>query len=96
MASSVAMALPAFAPAEWRDVGYQAVLSGLLEDWVENGTTAPDLDQQDETDLADILKLCADVALAQDQTLRDVTFQTLIKNGVRDWVANWNADEDEE
>jgi hypothetical protein len=91
IASNVIARLPALSPPAWRESAYELVLGGILEDWVANGTN--ELDDEDEDDLGNLLRVSADLALGQEDTLRDVAFQTLLRNAMRDWVENWNADE---
>lgn len=91
MALRVCGQMPSAAPAEWRETAYQAVLDGILADWVTNGTT--ELDEGDEEDLTNLLRASADAALLQEPALRDTTFKTVLKHAMRDWVENWNADE---
>src|SRR5437879_6481395 len=89
IASNVVTRLPALAPPGWREAAYELVLSGVLEDWVENGTT--DLDDEDESDLGSLVRLAADLGMGADVGLRDITFHTLLRNAMSDWVENWNA-----
>ncbi|HEU5327109.1 MAG: hypothetical protein ACTHMJ_11870 [Thermomicrobiales bacterium] len=83
-------ALPGLAPSEWNRVAYRLVLAGVLRDWVENGTDA--LVEQDERDLADLLRVAATVALDADYNRRDDTFAVVAAAMVDDWVQNWNTD----
>ncbi len=92
-AQTVARYLPPTAPPAWQEVAYEAVLDGILRDWVMNGTN--ELDETDEQDLTDLLRVAVDTALAQPDALRDATFRTVVRNAMQDWVENWNADEDE-
>jgi hypothetical protein len=80
--------LPAAAPPHWREIAYEALLEGILQDWVVNGTDEPD--EEDEEDLSNLLRLAADVALLQEPSLQDIAFRALLKNVMRDWVDNWN------
>ena len=93
IASSVILSLPGLCPPGWRELAYEIVLDGILNDWVANGTT--ELEADDEEDLSNILRLCADIALSQDDTLRDATFRILLHNGMTDWTENWNTEEEE-
>ena len=90
IAQSVAMNLPGLSPREWREAAYETVLDGILSDWVSNGTT--ELDADDEEDLANLLRLSADVAMSADESLRDITFQGILRHAMADWVENWNAE----
>jgi hypothetical protein len=94
IANRVAAALPPIVPAEWRDTTYEWVLDGILGDWVANGTT--DLEQEDEDDLANLARLAADTAMEQPENRRDSTFRVVLGNVMSDWVENWNAGEDDE
>src|SRR2546426_910957 len=93
IASTAVTRLPALSPPGWRESAYELVLSGILEDWVENGTT--DLDEDDEDDLGSLIRLSADLGLSAEEGLRDVTFHTVLRNAMSDWVENWNAEDDE-
>ena len=79
--------------AEWREIAFEGVLDAILGDWVENGTNT--LDEEDEEDLASLIRLAVDVALAQPDERRDGTFRIVSKNVMRDWIENWNADGDD-
>ena len=79
-------------PAGWITMAYEAVLNGILMDWVENGTTG--LSEQDEEDVLNLLRMSAELASAQPEHLRDTTFRILANCAMHDWVQNWNADED--
>ena len=46
VANLVTMNLPGLAPQDWRETAYETVLDGILTDWVANGTT--ELDANDE------------------------------------------------
>lgn len=81
-------------PAGWVTTAYEAVLNGILMDWVENGTTK--LSEQDEEDVLNLLRMAADLSNAQPEHLRDTTFRILANSAMHDWVQNWNADEDDE
>ena len=94
IANSVILALPGLCPRNWRELAYEVVLDGILNDWVANGTT--ELDDDDEEDLSNILKLCADLALGQEESLRDSTFRILLHNAMTDWTENWNMGEEGE
>ncbi len=91
IAQMVSRYVPPSAPPGWQGVAYEAVLDGILKDWVANGTN--ELDEGDEQDLNDLLRLAADTALSQPETLRDVTFRTVLRNAMQDWVDNWNAED---
>jgi hypothetical protein len=91
IAQEACAALPPNAPDTWRNIAYQGLLTGILDDWVINGTN--DLDEGDEEDLANLLRVAADIALDQDPQLRDIAFPALLKAAMGDWVANWNAAE---
>ena len=93
IANNVILSLPGLCPKGWREMGFEVVLDGILNDWVANGTT--ELEGDDEEDLSNILRLCADVALAQEESLRDVTFRVLLHNAMTDWTENWNMEEGE-
>ncbi len=80
-------------PANWRNLVYETVLDGILSDWVANGTTA--LSDADKEDIGNLVKVAIDISLSQSAELQDGTFQVLVKNAVKDWVANWNADEED-
>src|SRR5689334_7189345 len=84
VASSVILSLPGLSPPIWKQLAFEIVLDGILNDWVANGTT--ELEAEDEEDLSSILRLCADLALAQDESLRDVTFRVLLHNAMTDWT----------
>jgi hypothetical protein len=91
IASNVIARLPALSPPTWRETAYELVLSGILDDWVANGTN--ELDDEDEEDLSNLLRVAADLALSQEEILRDAAFQTLLRSAMHDWVENWNAEE---
>ncbi len=93
IANSVAMSLPGLSPSDWREIAYEIVLDGVLSDWVANGTT--ELDENDQEDLSNLLRLAADTALVQDETLRDIAFRTILSHAMHDWVENWNEEEDD-
>src|SRR5437868_15208563 len=90
VANLVTMNLPGLAPQDWRETAYETVLDGILTDWVANGTT--ELDANDEQDLSDLLRLSADTALAQDPPLREAAFRTILTHAMHDWVENWNEE----
>ena len=92
-ANAVAMSLPGLSPTGWREIAYEIVLDGILSDWVENGTTV--LDENDEEDLSNLLRLSADTAQVQEESLRDIAFRTILSHAIHDWVENWNEEEDE-
>ena len=79
------------APCEWRDATYELVLAGILKDWVTNGTN--ELDAGDIEDITNLMRVSADIAMEQDEALRDMAYRTLLKAAMRDWVDNWNMDE---
>ena len=91
ISNGVIARLPALSPAGWREAAYELVLNGILSDWVENGTN--ELDDEDEEDLSNLLRVSADLALSQPEELRDIAFHTLLRNAMNDWVENWNADD---
>ena len=93
IANSVILSLPGLCPPGWRELAYEIVLDGVLNDWVANGTT--ELEADDEEDISSIVRMCADIALAQDESLRDTTFRVLLHNGMTDWTENWNMEEEE-
>ncbi len=78
-------------PAEWQGMTYELVLDGILQDWVANGTT--ELDEEDEEDIASLVRAAADSALAQAENLQAVTYRVSLKHVISDWVHNWNAEE---
>jgi hypothetical protein len=92
VANVVTMSLPGLSPPGWREIAYEIVLDGILSDWVANGTT--ELDENDEQDLSNLLRLSADTALVQDESLRDVAFRTILSHTMHDWVENWNEEEE--
>lgn len=94
IASHVILNLPGLSPEGWRELAYEIVLDGILTDWVANGTN--ELDDEDEADLSNLLRLAADLALAQEESLRDSTFRILLTNAMSDWTENWNAEDDDE
>lgn len=89
----IVMVLPGTAPGEWARIAYRTVLSGVLRDWVEHGTSG--LTDQDSQDLADLTRLAVDVALETDYGRRDDTFIIVLGALIDDWVRNWNTSEDE-
>lgn len=93
IAANVVTRLPALSPQGWREAAYELVLSGILEDWVENGTN--DLAEDDEEDLGSLVRLSADLALGQEEALRDITFHTVLRNAMNDWIENWNVEDDD-
>jgi hypothetical protein len=88
LALRIAGTLPDVGPPEWKAIAYEAVLNGVLEDWVENGTSEPN--EADVADLTNLVRVAADVAMVQETGLRDVTFRITLKNVMLDWVKNWN------
>ncbi len=84
---------PGGAPASWRSFVYETVLDGILNDWVENGTKT--LAETDKEDIENLVRVCIAIAGKQDVGIQDVTFRVLVKNAMHDWVANWNADEED-
>jgi hypothetical protein len=92
LALKVASSLPEVAPPEWGATAYELVLDGLLNDWVENGTTEPN--EADMDDLTNLVRVASDVALIQESVLRDITFRVTLKNAMLDWVKNWNEGDD--
>ncbi len=92
LALRVAGSLPEVAPPEWSAMAYEAVLDGLLQDWVENGTTEPN--DADSEDLTNLVRVAVDVALMQESMVRDITFRVTLKNAMLDWVKNWNDGDD--
>lgn len=93
-ASRIADGLPPAAPSGWRDIANELALEGILRDWVNNGTN--ELGPDDEEDLANLLRLAADLALQQPGDRQERVFRILGKNVMQDWVDNWNSDEEEE
>ncbi len=91
LVAKVVNRMPLACPLAWKDVAYEFVLDGILRDWVENGTT--ELDEGDEDDLSNLLKLAADTALGIEGSSRDLAFRVLLKQVMADWVENWNAEE---
>jgi hypothetical protein len=91
IAANVVNRMPLACPLSWKDVAFELVLDGVLRDWVENGTT--ELDEGDEDDLSNLLKLAADTALALEASNRDAAFRVLLKQVMADWVENWNAED---
>ncbi len=89
----IVAALPARAPSEWRRIAYRTVLSGVLRDWVEHG--ADELSEIDRRDLADLVRLAAQVALDAEYSHRDDTFVIVCAALIDDWVRNWNVEDDE-
>jgi hypothetical protein len=94
LAIKVANSLPPVVPQEWRPAAYQHVLDALLRDWVKQGASEPADD--DAEDLVSLLRLACDVALVQEGALREVTFRTVLKNTMDDWVENWQDEDDDE
>lgn len=91
IAANVVNRMPLACPFAWKEVAFELVLDGVLRDWVENGTT--ELDEGDEDDLANLLKLAADTALSLEASSRDLGFRVLLKQVMADWVENWNAED---
>lgn len=91
VAANVLAQLPAAMSEPWRQIAYEIVLGGILNDWVVNETE--DLDNEDAADLANLVRLSHDLAVQQDYALRDIAFRTLVKYAIADWVENWNAEE---
>jgi glucuronate isomerase len=89
----IAGTVPGLAPSEWGKIAYRVVLAGVLRDWVENGTDG--LEEQDERDLTDLVRLSATIALDADYSRRDETFATVVAAMIDDWVRNWNTGDDE-
>jgi len=85
VAERVIASLPADSPDTWHAIAYEVVLDGILEDWVANGST--EWEEEDERNLSNLLRLCTDVARAQ--ILRDVAFRALLKHAMHDWLENW-------
>lgn len=85
LAERVVAHLPAGSPDAWRASAYEEILEGLMQDWLANGSS--EWDTEDERELAAFLHVCADVA--REQILRDVAFRTLLKHAVQDWLENW-------
>lgn len=94
MALKVAAQVFPVAPPEWKPIAYELILDGILSDWVANGTN--ELDENDEADLSNLLRLSVDTAMVQEGALREVTFRTVLRNAMKDWVENWNGDEDDD
>jgi hypothetical protein len=90
IATHVAGSLPADIPSSWQDTVYETLLSGILNDWVANGTN--ELDEEDEEDLAQMVRACIDIAREQDNRYRDVAFRILLKGILADWAENWNVE----
>jgi hypothetical protein len=86
IAAQVVQSLPSGGPHGWVPTAYEAVLDAILRDWVENGTD--DLDDDDADDMAQIVRASAEIALRQEPALQDVTFRTVVKQWMADWVAN--------
>lgn len=84
--------LPIGAPAEWRDAAFEAILEGLLNDWVANGTT--ELEPDDLDDLSNLIRLACDTAMSADLPVRTTAFRCLIRGVMADWVENWNSDDE--
>jgi hypothetical protein len=78
-------------PLQWQAITYELVLDGILQDWVSNGTT--ELDEEDEEDIANLARAALDSALAQEESLQAVTYRVSLKHVMNDWVHNWNAEE---
>ncbi len=91
IAKQVSSNLSDTVPSTWREIAFEHVLGGVLDDWVANGT--PSLDAGDVDDLTNLMRLAVNTALAQDPSLREITFKTCLRRTMMDWVANWNAEE---
>jgi hypothetical protein len=91
-AAAVTGRLPASVPAEWREEAFEAVLNGILNDWVLNGTT--ELTEDDEADLTNLMLVAANTALMQQEEHRDTTFRIVLENVMHDWAQNWNVEEE--
>ncbi|NUQ71560.1 MAG: hypothetical protein HUU17_12180 [Chthonomonadales bacterium] len=91
MAALVVRALPDGAPAEWYPITYELVLEAVLHDWVTNGTD--DLDSGDAEDVENIVRASADIALHQEPALQEISYRTVLKGWLADWVENWGSDE---
>ena len=53
------------------------------------------LDENDEEDLSNLLRLSADTAQVQEESLRDIAFRAILSHAIHDWVENWNEEEEE-
>ncbi len=91
IAGSVVASIPSGAPHGWVATAYEYVLEAIIRDWVEHGTD--DLDSADADDLAELVRASADIALTQEPSLQDVTFRTVLRGWLGDWVRNWGLDE---
>lgn len=90
IATHVAGSLPADIPSSWQDIAYETLLSGILNDWVANGTS--ELDEEDEEDFANMVRACINIAREQEVRHRDVAFRVLLKGIMADWAENWNVE----
>jgi hypothetical protein len=93
-AGRIAEGLPPAAPYAWREIANDLALDGILRDWVNNGTN--DLGPDDEEDLANLLRLAADLALQQPGERQEHVFRIVGKNVMQDWVDNWNSDDEDD
>lgn len=93
-AGRVSERLPANAPTVWRDIAFELALDGILRDWVANGTN--EVERDDEADLTNLLSLAADLALHQPPARQEAAFRTIGRNVMKDWIDNWNADDEED
>jgi hypothetical protein len=91
-ATRVADGLPPTVPSAWKSKAFELTLEGILQDWVNNGTT--ELDSDDEEDLTNLLRLAADLAAQQPADRQEAVFRIIGKSVMRDWVDNWNSDEE--
>jgi hypothetical protein len=91
IAGQVVRSIPSGGPHGWEATAYEAVLAAILQDWVKHSTD--DLDASDAEDLAQIVRASADIALRQEPALQDVTFRTVLKSWLADWVENWGTGE---
>ena len=92
-ANRVADGLPPTVPYNWRSKAFELTLEGILQDWVANGTT--EIDSDDEEDLTNLLRLAADLAAQQPSDRQEAVFKIIGRSVMKDWVDNWNTDEEE-
>jgi hypothetical protein len=64
------------------------VLAAVITDRVENDTG--DLEDGDETSLADFVRAAAETASTAEPEHRDDAYEIVLQGLLQDWVDNWN------
>jgi hypothetical protein len=92
-AARLSQLLPAGAPSAWSRIAYRHLLTAILRDWSENGTS--ELEDEDIQNLTSFVHLAAQTA-SQPLPDQEATFEVVLKSLLEDWVDNWFTDAGEE